>query len=320
MPSQEMLLQLDRRLESLKKARPELASVIAFQGALARESLSAAREPRVSGFPLPHERVVSKVREGVPLLNGEPAFVDVHYAADLFSRLVNVVLEHGDEEARGRVGPLVAAATDGRLEADRLFAEAFVQHREHLRDIAGVAGVDADLLDTLSALSVAPLLRTYAVQLAPLVERADDGSPHGATWEKGYCPICGAWPVLAELRGVEQQRFLRCSACGTGWRTLRLFCPYCGNDEFRQLSYLQIEGERRFKVEVCARCNGYLKAANAFDPSPADLLALDDLASVHLDMAAIERGYRRPSTAGFHLELAIPEDEWVEDLASMDVD
>lgn len=316
----EPLLQLDRRLESLKKARPDLASVVAFQGALARESLTAAREPRATGFPLPRERVVSKIREGIPLLHGEPAFVDVHYAADLFSRLVNVVSEHGDEEARGRIGPVVAAATDGRLEADRLFTEAFVQHREHLQDIATMAGVDTDLLGTLSALAVAPLHRAYAAQLAPLLEKADDGSVRGATWEKGYCPICGAWPLLAELRGVEQQRFLRCSACGTGWRTPRLFCPYCGADDFRHLGYLQVEGEKRFKVEVCSRCNGYLKAANAFDPSPAALLVFDDLASVHLDVAAIERGYRRPATSGFHLELAIPEDGWAEDLASMDVD
>jgi hypothetical protein len=58
-----------------------------------------------------------------------------------------------------------------------------------------------------------------------------------------------------------------------------------------------------------------LKVGNAFDPPPAELLALDDALSVHLDLAAIERGYHRPGGTGFTIELAAPEDEWVEELA-----
>ena len=42
-------------------------------------------------------------------------------------------------------------------------------------------------------------------------------------------------------------------------------------------------------------------AANAFQPNEPEALVLDDLASVHLDLAALERGYRRPSGAGYRL-------------------
>lgn len=311
----EALLQLDRRLERLKHARPDLAAAADFQALLVREALTAAREPRIPAFPLPRERVLAKVRVGTPLLHQEPAEVDVHYAADLFSRLVNVATERGSPATASNVGPIAAAATEGRIPPDRLFAEAFVQHADHVWEIARSAGVDADLLAVLAAQSVAPLLRGYADRLRPVLESADDGSPEGATWQKGYCPICGAWPVLAELRGVEMQRHLRCSACGVGWPTRRLFCPYCEQDDYRQLRFLQVEGEQRFKVEVCQRCNGYLKVANAFDPLPAELLVLDDLSSVHLDVAALERGHHRPEMPGFRLELAVPEHEWAEDLA-----
>lgn len=313
----EALLQLDRRLDRLKLARPDLATAADFQALLVREALTAAREPRIDGFPLPRERVLAKVRAGTPLLHEEPAEVDVHYAADLFSRLVNVAAERGSPETAGAVEPIAAAATQGRIPPERLFGEAFVQHGDHVWEIAGYAGVDADLLAVLAAQSVAPLLRGYAARLQPLLASADDGSPEGAAWQKGYCPICGAWPVLAELRGVEMQRHLRCSACGVGWPTRRLFCPYCENDEYRQLRYLQVEGEQRFKVEVCQRCDGYLKLANAFDPPPAELLVLDDLSSVHLDVAALERGHHRPQTPGFRLELAVPEHEWAEDVSDL---
>jgi hypothetical protein len=41
---------------------------------------------------------------------------------------------------------------------------------------------------------------------------------------------------------------------------------------------------------------------------------LDDAATLHLDVAAIERGYRRPVGSGFAIELALPEQEWLEEL------
>jgi FdhE protein len=109
--------------------------------------------------------------------------------------------------------------------------------------------------------------------------------------------------------------FLRCGGCGSGWRWRRLLCPYCGNDDYQSLRSLQIEGEQRFRISVCDRCMGYLKVGNAFDPSPAALVALDDLASLHLDVVAIERGYQRPSGTGFPIELAVADEEWIEELA-----
>ena len=311
----ELSLLLDRRLGALRTARPDLASAIELQELLIRTTLDGARAPRAEPFPLPRERVVGKVRQGVPLLHEEPAIVDVHYAADLFSRLVNALLERPDADLQERLGPLIAAATSGGLDPERLFAEAFVQHHSHLAELAIQVGVDHDLLWTLASRAVAPLLRAYAEHLLPLVERVDDGSPDGATWDRGYCPVCGAWPLLGELRGIELAAYLRCSACGSGWRARRLFCPYCGNDDFRQLRSLQVEGEPRFRISVCERCKGYLKVGNAFDPPPAELVPLDDLASVQLDVAAIERGYQRPAGTGYVLELAVPDAEWAEELA-----
>ena len=52
----------------------------------------------------------------------------------------------------------------------------------------------------------------------------------------------------------------------------------------------------------------------AFDPPPPELVQLEDAVSVHLDVAAIERGYHRPGGSGFVIELAVPEEEWVEEL------
>jgi FdhE protein len=300
-------------LAALRKARPDLHEALDLQEALIRTSLSASRPAEAHPFPLPHDQVAARLREGVPLLHDEPAYVDVHLAADVFSRLVNVLQQRSDTELGVRLDGVVAAATSGSIDPQRLFGEAFVQHTDHLAEIALQSGVDAELLSTLAAQAVAPLLRAYADRLLPLIQRHDDGSPETTLWQQGYCPICGGWPVLAELRGIELAQFLRCAACGSGWRSRRLFCPYCGNDDHHSLKMLTIEGEQRFRISVCERCKGYLKVGNAFDPPPAELLVIDDVASLHLDVAAIERGYHRPGGSGFVIELAVPDEEFEDD-------
>jgi FdhE protein len=306
---------LDRRVAALKKARPDLAEAIDMQSMLIRVSLESPRPPQTHSFALPRDLVVARVRDGVPILHDQPVFVDIYFAADLFSRLVNLLLQRDDRDLAVRLDAMAAAATSGALDPQRLFGEAFVHHADHLTELALHAAVDADLLITLASQSVAPLLRAYAERMLPIVERCDDGTLQGASWTEGYCPVCGGWPMLGELRGVELAQWLRCTACGSGWRTQRLRCAYCGNDDYRSLGSLAVEGEARFRIVVCERCRGYLKVGNAFDPPPPELLAIEDAASVYLDIAAIERGYSRPTGNGFTIELAVPEAEWIEELA-----
>jgi FdhE protein len=311
---EERVLVLDRRLAALKKARPDLHEALDLQEALMRASLGVPRAAEAHPFPLTNDQVNARLRAGIPLLHEQPAYVDVNFAAEAFSRLVNVLQQREDAELGARLEGVVAAATTHALDPQRLFGEAFVQHSDHLVEIAVQAGVDAELLTTLATQAAAPLLRAYAERLLPLLQRLDGGSPEGALWQQGYCPVCGGWPLLAELRGIELAQFLRCASCGSGWRSRRMFCPYCGNDDHQSLRVLTIQGEQRFRISVCERCKGYLKVGNAFDPPPGELLALDDVASLHLDVAAIERGYHRPGGSGFAIELAVPEEEWVEEL------
>ena len=126
-------------------------------------------------------------------------------------------------------------------------------------------------------------------------------------WDRGYCPVCGSWPALAELVGAEKRRVLRCGRCGTWWSWLVLLCPYCGNDDHRSLGTLIPEdvrltpaspasGESRSKerIDVCERCHGYVKSIATFHSVPTSRLAAEDAATVHLDVGARERGYTRP--------------------------
>ena len=142
---------------------------------------------------------------------------------------------------------------------------------------------------SLASLAVAPLARACTARLAPVVDQLDDQ----VAWRRGYCPVCGGPPLLGELRGVELRLFLRCAACGLAWPSRRLFCPVCESDNHHALHTLKVEGDQRFSAQLCDGCGAYLKIGNAFEPPPAELLALDDLASADLDVVAVERGYAR---------------------------
>ena len=48
------------------------------------------------------------------------------------------------------------------------------------------------------------------------------------------------------------------------------------------------------KVDVCQTCGGYLKAVATLGALAPDAIALEDLATVDLDLAALDRGYTKP--------------------------
>ena len=119
-------------------------------------------------------------------------------------------------------------------------------------------------------------------------------------WSRGYCPVCGGWPALAEMCGVERARYLRCVRCGAAWRMHGLACPYCANADHAELgSLVPQDGPPKWSIEVCRRCRGYLKVLMALRPAAPGALLLEDLRTVELDLAARQRGYRRPEGEGY---------------------
>ena len=70
---------------------------------------------------------------------------------------------------------------------------------------------------------------------------------------------------------------------------------YCGNDGETFLTAApnpEIPGRR---LQLCGECGGYAKVLDLPAPTEFPLVAIEDLASLDLDMAAIERQYGRPA-------------------------
>lgn len=171
------------------------------------------------------------------------------------------------------------------------------QDHAALQQFAATANVDAGAFAAVAALLPLPFLqacnRVWAGSVAP-------------SWLEGYCPICGSWPAFCEVRGIERNRFLRCGRCGSAWQARGLLCPYCGMDDHKELASLVPENNSlNAVIECCKRCQGYVKTFTKLQGSKASDVIIDDLASVELDIAAAEQGYKRPQGAGFALHVAV---------------
>jgi FdhE protein len=114
-------------------------------------------------------------------------------------------------------------------------------------------------------------------------------------YEDAACPVCGASAALVEARGLERRLRHRCGRCGADWAAEPLRCPFCGTRDHGKLTGLVSEraGERG-RVESCGLCRGYLKTITTLTAAPPAEVALLDLETVHLDVAAVEHDFQRP--------------------------
>lgn len=269
-------------------------------GSAARLAHAGERDPEVA----PLARLLAEAHKAA----GEPAWVGAASGLDLAAAPAEVpVLHHhfisvDPGLARALVARLAAVSglEDGVAELDpvALLEASVVQRAEEIEALAEVAQVDPDQLLVIGQVATIPLL-------TPLGERAAE-IVAARNWEPGYCPVCAAWPLLAELRGIDRTRVLRCGRCTSAWPFSHGRCPYCGNDDHRDLGYLSPEDLREGRRSyTCSRCHGYLKAIGVLKPLDAADLAIADLTSIELDIAALDRGFGRPESTGFPLDLSL---------------
>jgi formate dehydrogenase accessory protein FdhE len=309
-----------RRLAAVLGHAPELSEPAAFYRAAL--PLLHAAQAGVEPFELPAELAQRKLALGQPLLVGEDLPLDVAATHDLFLRLSRVVekasalasaqpkpsipiksmLRRGQPDAlrlieRAQSGDgaalRAAAARQIRQAVERQELDLTIVWQalafgdgERVESASSALHLDTGLFWLLAQNSLKPAFRVWAKGLAGLAGL--DG------WRHGECPLCGSPPALAELQGKEGARRLRCVLCGADWSYPRLQCAFCGNHDYRLLGTISIEGEEgKYWVQTCEACRGYLKVVVTFDPTPVDLLPVEDLATLHLDLVATERGYAR---------------------------
>src|SRR5262249_7372621 len=186
-------------------------------------------------------------------------------------------LERGDHDeivaisrARNALEPLLSGwynATSG-VDAD-------ADPRERLGGKAPAA------IDQVLVLAMRPFLARCAEALAQRVDLA--------SWTHGHCPFCGWEPDFAVITPSADRRLV-CGRCLAQWQFESLTCPFCANDD-RALITSFATRDGQYRVYACDVCRRYLKAYDARRAARPVIVAVDTIATLPLDAAAIQRGY-----------------------------
>jgi FdhE protein len=245
--------------------------------------------------------------DALPLLTDTTIALDPRRLRGWVRNLLRIAAASG----AGAASTLVGAARADVAHLAEILEAGVRQDPERLARLANTLGADAGALSAVAAVAPVPLLRACAAHWADRVP---------AVWDHGACPVCGAWPTLAEARGLERTRRLRCGRCAADWRTAWLRCPYCATTDHTRLGSLVLTRDGgadaadsparvATSIETCQACRGYLKTVTTLAPTAADELLLIDLATVELDVAAIEHGYARPPGPGraLHTRVTVAE-------------
>lgn len=272
------------RLSDLRRERRGYEEVLCFYAEVLAAQRAAQQDMVVAEPDLPEENTRLRVREGFPLIARESFPVDIKGAELLFGKLCRV-------SRKGN--PLLASAGKALQDAvDRqefnfaqLISATLTEKSEDIKILADGAGVSPTILCALGRWSMQPSL--FALSLAVA------GEPLLDDWQRGHCPICGAFPAMAALVGKEGKRWALCSFCGHVWRLNRVGCPFCGTENHKGLRYFYAEGEEVYRVYVCDHCTAYLKVMDTRKQGNLQALPVDDVATAHLDLLAEGEGYVR---------------------------
>lgn len=147
-------------------------------------------------------------------------------------------------------------------------------------------------LDFLITSALSPSLSLAGELLAP---RLPENLPN----EHGNCPICGSLPFISLLREKEGQRFGVCSFCGFEHHLRRIACAYCDEADQNKLKLFRVPEYPGVRVDVCETCSMYIKTLDFREMDRKPLPALDDMASVALDVLAQGQGYKRPTLSAW---------------------
>ena len=264
-------------IEKYKTTTPHYVELLDILGEILIIREEHRRKIKEIIFPVDEDLIKRKIAGGLPLIDFSAGIFDLSEPKQYFLSL----LEIAEKRAPGETKEIVQKIKDGSFNFEKLICDSFNSLHDDTPD-----EVDEDVIDLVDLF----LEESLRPALEKVVEK------YGSTvaeigWTEGYCPICGKEPKIGEIREEEGRRFLFCTQCGFEWRFRRIKCPFCGNEEQQTLAYFTIEGEEKYRVDVCHECKRYIKIVDFRESKEEANLDVEDIATLHLDMLANEEGY-----------------------------
>ncbi|MDO9585792.1 MAG: formate dehydrogenase accessory protein FdhE [Syntrophales bacterium] len=274
----EILTETLKTIENYKTVNPHYNELFDILGEILIIREEYRQKMKGMTFTLEERLIAKKLAGGLPLLDFSAGDFDFTPAKDYFLRL----LEIAEKRAFGETTEFIRQIREGEIDFDEMIRNSFNvgSNEEFALDIDEDA---VDLVELFVEESLRPALEDFAEKYGDIIRNSG--------WDEGYCPICGKEPKIGEIKGDEEGRFLFCNQCGLEWNYHRIKCPFCGNEEQQTLAYFTVEGDERYRVDVCNVCKRYVKMVDFRDSGEKANLDVEDIATLHLDMLASEEGY-----------------------------
>jgi len=277
------LKKLRNRIEQIKKKRPGYREILDFYQKIREAQDDAKASLSIDPIKLKQEWKKLLAKEGFSLIQKEDFPVDAEASVKLFQSVCQIGKEANPHMAE-QVKKIEEAIQNKRLDLRKLLKKGVKEKK--VEQVADEFGLDKKVFSFLIQSSTKPSIEGGMERLR--------GEIDSETWLKGYCPICGSLPSLSLLKEEVGKRYLLCSYCGYQWRIDRLFCPFCNNKDQESLHYLFAEGEKAYRIDLCDKCHQYIKTVDYRNLAESDPV-LEDLATLHLDILASQKGYTRPA-------------------------
>jgi len=275
-------------IEKYKSTTPHYSELLEILGEIMILREEYRRKIKKTIFPVNERLIESKINGGLPLVDLVSGNFDLTEPREYFLAL----LEIANKRVPGETGEIIKKIEDRSINFEKMVRESFYSMDDETTSMeedweeSAAFGEDViDLVDLFLEESLRPAMENVVKKYGKRV--AELG------WSEGYCPICGREPKIGEIKGKDEEgrRYLFCNQCGFEWHFKRIVCPFCGNDEQQELAFFTIEGDERYRVDVCNVCKRYIKMVDFRETKEEANLDVEDIATLHLDVLANEEGY-----------------------------
>jgi FdhE protein len=276
------LEKLKKRIQQIKKKRPGYGEILDFYHKVKEAQDKAKASINIDPIKLKKEWKELLAKEGFSLIEKEDFPIDTEASIKLFQFLCQIGKDSNPRMAE-QVRKIEEAIKNKEIDLKKLLKRGVKE--QEIEQVAEESELDTIVLSFLIQSSNKPSIEAGVKQLCSKLQLEP--------WLKGYCPVCGSLPFLSLLKEEVGKRYLLCSYCSYQWRIDRLFCPFCNNKEQGSLHYFHGEEEETCRIDLCHQCHQYIKTIDLRQGGESDPL-LEDLATLHLDILAVQKGYKRP--------------------------
>jgi FdhE protein len=270
-----------KAVAAIKKLRPAYTDILEFY-----QQIFVAQEDSESKIQIDPIQIADgilnvKAEKKLPLINISEFMIDTEASSVLLRKICRIAyLANRKMAVSAKV--IINALETRDLDPKTLFYSLLEEDDAFFEKAHSDLKIGKRVLAFVAYSSIKPSLVRRAEQLSACLDK-------DRPWGKGYCPICGNVPGLSMFKS-EGERFLICSFCWHKWPYLRMHCPFCENNDTRTIDYFYSEEEREYRIDVCHKCNKYIKTVDTRKTERVLYLPLEQISTLHLDIKAKEIG------------------------------